>query len=43
VCKKDNDSPRLNNENLNLIKKDPDNGNNYNFLREKHKIKEFRE
>ncbi|CDW87738.1 UNKNOWN [Stylonychia lemnae] len=42
VCKKQNHSPRLNNANINLIKHDPENGNNYNFLREKLKIKEFK-
>ena len=42
VCKKQNHSPRLNNGNINLIKHDPENGNNYNYLREKLKIKEFK-
>ncbi len=42
VCKKKNNSPRLNNKNLDMIKQDPEDGNNYNFLREKFKIKEFK-
>ena len=43
VCKKDNDSPRLNHENLNLIKKDPDFANTYGFQREKYQVREFKE
>ena len=42
VCKKTNNSPRLNNENIGYIKKDPENGNNYGFKREKQRIMDFK-
>jgi ssDNA-binding replication factor A large subunit len=43
VCKKENNSPRLNNENINLIKRDPETFNTYGNKREELKIKEFME
>mmetsp|Transcript_34922 Transcript_34922/g.26066 ORF Transcript_34922/g.26066 Transcript_34922/m.26066 type:complete len:167 (-) Transcript_34922:775-1275(-) len=40
VCKRRNDSPRLNTENLNLIFHDPENAKDYDHKREEHKINE---
>jgi len=41
ICKRRNDSPRLNKENLNLIQNDPDNANTYGFKREELKVQEI--